>query len=161
MHLLLSLSNEKNDSLINRLGNLNHKSLLIVRDETDKTREDSLTLSEQMEHSNQVVSRTPLRYQKMHSLIGNHEELNPLATIEEGLGVGGGPHDFNYRSAVHLTHHYSSNELNLKTNYQGSSMMIQRSKTVDSKKADSYTAVDNLRKKTSRNKRKRNASRGL
>jgi hypothetical protein len=43
----MSLSNEKNDSFINRLTLLNHpNSLLFVRGETDKTREDSLTLSE-------------------------------------------------------------------------------------------------------------------
>ncbi len=47
-----------------------------------------------MEHSNQVVSRTPLRYQKMHYLIeNNQEELDPLNELEEGLGAVR-PHDF-------------------------------------------------------------------
>jgi len=44
----MSLSNEKNDSFINRLAVANQpSSLLLVRGEIDKTRDDSLTLSEQ------------------------------------------------------------------------------------------------------------------
>ena len=43
-----SLSNEKNDSFINRLAVANHpSSMLFVRGEIDKTRDDSLSLSEQ------------------------------------------------------------------------------------------------------------------
>jgi hypothetical protein len=43
----LSLSNEKNDSFINRFTVVNHpNTLLFVRGEADKTRDDSLTLSE-------------------------------------------------------------------------------------------------------------------
>ena len=44
----MSLSNEKNDYFINRLSSGNYpNNQLFVRGETDKTREDSLTLSEQ------------------------------------------------------------------------------------------------------------------
>ena len=42
----MSLSNEKNDSFINRLTVVNHPNTLL-RGEIDKTRDDSLTLSEQ------------------------------------------------------------------------------------------------------------------